>query len=98
MSGIEIPECPDGIGSIVRVVFKDPDDSDVETFYVEATIGLWVDYGSDGVDRFTWSQLLQIIEFDEAEEFEVVYEGFGAAESNDAYGHHIKDCIWREAL
>ena len=98
MSGIEIPECPDGIGSIVRVVFKDPDDSDVETFYVEATLGLWVDYGSDGVDGFTWSQLLQIIKFDEAEEFEVVYEGFGVAEREDKVQQHIKDWIWGAGL
>ena len=98
MSGIEIPECPDGIGSIVRVVFKDPDDSDVETFYVEATLGLWVDYGSDGVDRFTWNQMVQIIEYDEAEVFEVVYEGLWASEMDDIIPHHIKDWIWREAL
>ena len=98
MSEIEIPECPNGIGSIIRVVFKDPDDSDVETFYVEVAPGLWVEYGSDGVDGFTWSQLLQIIRFDEAEVFEVVYDGFGSTEKYDASGHHIKDWIWREAL
>lgn len=91
----ETPEEPKGIGSIIRVVFKDPDP---ETFYVGVAPGLWVEYGGDGVDEFTWQQMLQIIEYDEAEIFEVVYEGFGTSERNDAFGHHIKDWIWREAL
>ena len=98
MSGIEIPEEPKGLGSIIRVVFKEPLAGAPETFYVGAAPGLWVEYGSDGVDEFTWGQMLQIIEYGEAEVFEVVYEGFGAAESYDASGHHIKDWIWREAL
>ena len=98
MSGIEIPEEPKGIGSIIRVVFKDPGACDSEAFYVGAYPGRWVEYVSDGADEFTWRQMLQIIKFDEAEVFEVVYDGFGATERDDVYGHHIKDWIWREAL
>lgn len=98
MSGVEIPEEPTGIGSIIRVVFKDPGACDAETFYVGAYPGRWVEYVSDGADEFTWRQMLDIVKFDEAEVFEVVYEGFGASESHAASGHHIKDWIWREAL
>ena len=98
MSGIEIPDKPTGIGSIIRVVFKDPGACDAETFYIGSIPHLWVEYGSDIVEEFTWEQMSQIIKFDEAEVFEVVYEGFGAVESYDAFGHHIKDWIWREAL
>ena len=98
MSGIEIPEEPTGVGSIIRVVFNGPEDCGIYTFYIGVAPGLWVEYGSDGVDEFTWGHMLQVIEYGEAEVFEVVYEGFGAAESYDASGHHIKDWIWREAL
>lgn len=98
MSGIEIPEEPKGIGSIIRVVFKDPRGGDYAAFYVGVDPGLWVEYDSNDGGEFTWRQMLQIIKFGEAEVFEVVYEGFGATERNDAFGHHIKDWIWREAL
>lgn len=94
----EMSEEPKGIGSIIRVVFKDPEDGDPETFYVGIDLGWWVEYGSDAGDEFTWGHMLQIIEYGEAEVFEVVYEGFGDVETYDAYGHHIKDWIWREAL
>lgn len=57
-----------------------------------------MEYGGEGVDEFTWKQLVQTIEYDEAEVFEVVYEGFGATEKVDAFRHHIKDWIWREGL
>lgn len=73
----EIPEEPTGIGSIIRVVFKGSADCATEAFYVGAAPGLWVEYG-DGVDKFTWEQMLQIVWYDEADVFEVVYEGFGA--------------------
>ena len=98
MSGIEIPEEPKGVGSIIRVVFKDPDARVGGTFYVGSFPGLWMEYGGEGVDEFTWKQLVQIIEYDEAEVFEVVYEGFRGTEKNDEFGQHIKDWIWREAL
>lgn len=98
MSGIEIPEEPKGVGSVIRVVFKDPDARVGGTFYVGSFPGLWMEYGGEGVDEFTWKQLVQIIECDEAEEFEIVYEGFGATEGDDKTPQHIKDWIWREAL
>ena len=98
MSGIEIPEEPTGVGSIIRVVFKDPDARVGGTFYVGSFPGLWMEYGGEGVDEFTWKQLVQIIEYDEAKEFEVAYEGFGATEKVDAFRQHIKDFIWREGL
>lgn len=98
MSGIEIPDKPKGIGSIIRVVFNDPGACDAEAFYVGAYPGRWVEYVSDGADEFTWKQMLQIVKFDEAEAFEVVYEGFRDTEKNDAFGNHIKDWIWREGL
>lgn len=98
MSGIEIPEEPTGVGSIIRVVFKDPGAPDPETFYIGSIPHLWMEYGGEGVDEFTWKQLVQIIEYDEAEVFEVVYEGFRGTEKNDEFGQHIKDWIWREAL
>ena len=97
MSGIEIPEEPTGIGSIIRVVFKDPDARVGGTFYVGKHPGVWVEYGGDATE-FDWKNLVDIIRHDEAKEFEVVYDGFGAAERNDAFGHHIKDWIWREGL
>ena len=78
MSGIEIPEEPKGIGSIIRVVFKDDGGYDPETFYVGVEPGWWTEYGSDIVEEFTWVDMLQIVKLDEAEVFEVVYEGFGA--------------------
>ena len=95
MSGIEIPEEPMGIGSIIRVVFKDPGESDAETFYVSVFPGPWVEYGGDATE-FDWKTLVDIIKYDEAEEFEVVYEGFGTTERNETL--HPKDWIWREAL
>ena len=98
MSGIEIPECPDGIGSIVRVVFKDPGAPDPETFYIGSIPHLWVEYGSDVVEEFTWEQMLQIIKYGEAEVFEVVYAGFGSTDREDKVMQHIKDFIWREGL
>lgn len=98
MSGIEIPEEPKGIGSVIRVVFKDPGACDAEAFYVGAYPGRWVEYVSDGADEFTWQQMLQIIEYGEAEVFEVVYEGSGATEKVYAFRQHIKDFIWREGL
>lgn len=98
MSGIEIPEEPKGIGSIIRVVFKDAGDGDSEAFYVGVAPGLWAEYGGIGEDEFTWQQMLQIIEYDEAEIFEVAYEGFGVAEREDKVQQHIKDFIWREGL
>lgn len=98
MSGIEIPEEPKGIGSVIRVVFKDPDVCGPETFYVGVYTGLWVEYAASGVDEFTWKQMLQIIEYDEAEVFEVVYEGLWATEMDAIIPQHIKDWIWREAL
>lgn len=99
----EMPEEPKGVGSIIRVVFEgpveyDPDASGADDFYVEVGPGRWVEYGSDGADEFTWGQMLQIIEYGESEVFEVVYEGFGATEREDAFGHHVKDFIWREGL
>jgi len=98
MSGTEIPEEPKGVGSIIRVVFKDPEACDAETFYVGAYPGRWVEYVSDGADEFTWRQMLDIVKFDEDDVFEVVYEGFEDAESYNAFGHHIKDWIWRAVL
>lgn len=92
-----MPEEPTGIGSIIRVVFKDPGDGYSETFYIGALPHLWIEYGSDVVEEFTWRQMLQIIEYDEAEEFEVVYEGFDPTKMYDLWPH-IKDWIWREAL
>lgn len=98
MSGIEIPEEPKGIGSIIRVVFKDPGACDSETFYIGSIPHLWVEYGCDVVEEFTWGQMLQIIEYGEAEVFEVVYEGFGVTERDDKTPQHVKDWIWRQAL
>ena len=98
MSGIEIPEEPTGIGSVIRVVFKDPDARVGGTFYVGSFPGLWMEYGGEGVDEFTWKQLVQIIEYDEAEVFEVAYEGLWATEMDDIIPQHIKDWIWREGL
>ena len=97
MSGIEIPDEPTGIGSIIRVVFKEPLAGAPETFYIGALPGLWVEYGSDGVDEFTWDDMEYIIKYDEADEFEVVYEGFGAAEMG-ASRQHPKDWIWKAGL
>lgn len=97
MSGIEIPDKPAGIGSIIRVVFKGPGDCDYEAFYVGVAPGLWEEYVRDGVYKFTWEQMLQIIKYGEAEVFEVVYEGFGATKMYDLWPHN-KDWIWREAL
>lgn len=96
MSGIEIPEEPKGIGSIIRVVFKDAGDGDSEAFYVGVAPGLWAEYGGIGEDEFTWQQMLQIISLDEAEVFEVVYEGLWASEADEA--QHPKDWIWKEGL
>lgn len=73
-----IPEEPKGIGSIIRVVFKDDGGYDPETFYVGFTPGRWVEYGCDGVYEFTWDDMERIIKYDEAEVFEVVYEGYSA--------------------
>ena len=98
MSGIEIPEEPKGLGSIIRVVFKADGDYDPETFYVGIAPGWWVEYDSDTGDEFLWGHMLEIIEYGEAEVFEVVYEGFRATEWIDVLGHHVKDWIWREAL
>ena len=98
MSGIEIPEEPKGLGSIIRVVFKEPLAGAPETFYVGAAPGWWIEYDGEIEEDFTWGQMLQIIEYDEAEIFEVVYEGFGSTEREDKVQHHIKDWIWREAL
>ncbi len=98
MSGIEIPEEPTGIGSIIRVVFKEPLAGAPETFYVGAAPGWWAEYGGDGVDEFTWQDMLQIIKHGEAEEFEVVYEGLWSTEKVDAFRQHPKDWIWKEAL
>lgn len=97
MSGIEIPEEPKGIGSIIRVVFNGPV-WDIEDFYIGVAPGLWVEYGSDGVDEFTWQDMLQIIKFDEAAVFEVVYEGFGSTDRDDKAPQHPKDLIWKEGL
>ena len=96
MSGIEIPEEPKGIGSIIRVVFKDAGDGDSEAFYVGVAPGLWAGYGSGVVDEFTWEDMLQIIKYGEAEVFEVVYEGLWASEADEA--QHPKDWIWKEGL
>lgn len=95
MSGIEIPEEPKGVGSIIRVVFKDPDARVGGTFYVGKHPGVWVEYGGDATE-FDWKDLVDIIEYDEAEVFEVVYEGFGTIEADDT--QHPKDWIWREGL
>lgn len=97
MSGIEIPEEPKGVGSIIRVVFKADGDYDPETFYVGKHPGVWVEYGGDATE-FDWKNLVDIIRHDEAKEFEVVYDGFGATERDDAFGQHVKDWIWREGL
>ena len=97
MSGIEIPEEPKGVGSIIRVVFKAPGVCGLETFYVGKHPGVWVEYGGDATE-FDWKDLADIVRYDEAEVFEVVYEGFGATEREDAFGHHVKDFIWRESL
>lgn len=98
MSGIEIPEEPKGVGSIIRVVFKDPGACDAEAFYVGAYPGRWVEYVSDGADEFTWKQMVQIIEYDEAEVFEVVYEGFWTIERYDKTQQRVKGLIWRAVL
>ena len=95
---IWMPEEPKGIGSIIRVVFKYLRACDAETFYVGVAPGRWAGYGGDGVGEFTWREMLEIIKFDEAEIFEVAYEGFGVAEREDKAQQHIKDWIWREAL
>lgn len=98
MSGIEIPEEPRGIGSVIRVVFKDPGACDAETFYVGTDPGLWVEYGSDGVGEFTWRQMLEIISFDEAGVFEVVYDGFGSMEKYYEAQRRVNDLFWRRVL
>ena len=98
MSGIEIPEEPKGIGSIIRVVFKADGDYDPEAFYIGFAPGRWVEYGCDGVYEFTWDDMEYIIKFDEAEVFEVVYEGFEVTERDDKTPQHVKDWIWRQAL
>ena len=98
MSGIEIPEKPTGVGSIIRVVFKDPRDGDYEAFYFGTATGLWVEHGSEVRDEFTWEQMLQIIKYGEAEVFEVVYEGLDPDEMFNGFWTHNKDWIWREAL
>lgn len=97
MSGIEIPEEPKGIGSIIRVVFKAAVPWEAETFYVGKHPGVWVEYGGDA-SEFNWKNLVDIIKYDEAEVFEVVYEGLGTTEKNDAFRQHIKDWIWGEGL
>ena len=98
MSEIEIPEEPKGIGSIIRVVFKEPLAGAPETFYVGAAPGWWIEYDGETEEDFTWRDMLQIIEYGESEVFEVVYEGFGAAERDDKAPQHNKDWIWKEAL
>ena len=98
MSEIEIPEEPTGIGSIIRVVFTEPLAGVPETFYFGVSPGLWLEYASDGIYEFTWKDLLQSIEYDEVDVFEVVYEGFGATERDDKAPQHNKDWIWREGL
>ena len=98
MSGIEIPEEPTGIGSIIRVVFKEPLAGAPETFYVGAAPGWWIEYDGETEEDFTWRQLLHLIEYDEVEAFEVVYEGLWASEMDDIIPQHIKDWIWREGL
>ena len=98
MSGIEIPEEPKGIGSIIRVVFKEPLAGAPDTFYIGAAPGWWIEYNGEIEEDFTWQDMLQIIRHDEAKEFEVVYEGFGAAERDDKTPQHVKDWIWREGL
>lgn len=95
---ITIPEEPSGIGSVIRVVFKDPGACDAETFYVGTDPGLWVEYGSDGVGEFTWRQMVQILSFDEAEVFEVVYDGFGSMEKYDEAQRRVTALLWREVL
>ena len=97
MSGIEIPEEPKGVGSIIRVVFKEPLAGAPETFYVGKHPGVWVEYGGDATE-FDWKNLVDIIRHDEAKEFEVVYDGFGSTDREDKVQQHIKDWIWREAL
>lgn len=94
---ITTPEEPKGVGSIIRVVFKDPDVCGPETFYVGVSHGLWVEYDSDTGDEFTWEQVSQVVKFDEAEVFEVVYEGFGTTGTGASRQHH-KDWIWQEGL
>lgn len=68
----------DATRSSVRVVFEGPVDCDTEVFYVGVAPRRWAEYGGYDVDEFTWEQMLQIIWYDEAAVFEVVYEGFGA--------------------
>ena len=94
---ITIPEEPKGVGSIIRVVFKEPLAGAPETFYVGAAPGWWIEYDGETEEDFTWQDMLQIIRHDEAKEFEVVYEGFGDTETV-ASRHHPKDFIWREGL
>lgn len=95
---ITIPEEPKGTGSIIRVVFKAPGVCGVETFYVGVAPGLWAEYGGEDVYEFTWREMLEIISFDEAEVFEVVYEGFGATEKYDEAQDRINALFWRGVL
>lgn len=98
MSRLSTPEEPKGIGSIIRVVFKEPGACDPETFYVGVAPGRWVEYGSEGVDEFTWKHMSQIISFDEADEFEVVYEGVWATKMYDDTHQLAEDLFWRKVL
>lgn len=77
-------------GAITCVRIKGPEDCDYEVLYVGVSPGLWVAYNSEDLDEFTWANMLQIIRYGEAKVFEVVYEGFGAAERNDVAWHHVK--------
>ena len=97
MSDMIILEEPKGIGSIIRVVFKEPLAGAPDTFYIGAAPGWWIEYNGEIEEDFTWQDMLQIIRNDEAEVFEVVYEGFGVTERDETQ-HHIKDWIWQEGL
>ena len=80
----EMPNEPEGIGSVIRVRFKGHDEY---TYYVSVhDIGsrLWVEYNTIGSD-FAWCDFMDAIllgeayEFlDEIEEFSVVHEGYSA--------------------
>ena len=65
---------------IIRVVFKEPLEEAHETFYIRVAPGWWREYSINGIFEFTWQDMLQVIKYDEAEVFEVAYEGFGATE------------------
>ena len=96
MSRPEVPDYPIGIGSIIRVMFKDTGEGETTTFYVGVAPGLWVEYGGDATE-FDWRDLVDIIKHDEADVFEVVYEGF-RGRWRDETQHHVKDWIWGEGL